>query len=57
LNPLLSPTDVQTKDFGHHPDEDRSKEEPAIPDGGGSGKHFRSFRRSLSGPSWVGAAS
>lgn len=36
MNLLLSPTDVQTKDFGQHPDENRSKEEPAIPDGGGS---------------------
>ena len=57
MNPLLSPTDVQTKDFGQHPDKDRSKEEPATPDSGRSGKHFRSFRRSLFGPSWVGAAS
>jgi hypothetical protein len=55
--PLLSPTDSQTKDFGQHPDEDRSKEEPTIPYGGGSERHFRSLRRSLSDPSWVGAAS
>jgi hypothetical protein len=41
VNPLLSPTTVQTKDFGQHPDEDRSKQEPAIPDGGRSGWHFR----------------
>jgi hypothetical protein len=57
VKPLLSPTDLQTKDFGQHPDEDRSKEEPSIPYGGGSGRHFRSSRRSLSDPSWVGAAS
>ena len=57
MNPLLLPTDVQTKDFGKHPDEDRFKAEPTIPDGDGSGRHFRSFRRSLSGPSRVGAAS
>jgi hypothetical protein len=57
VNPLLSPTDVQTKDFGQHPDEDQSKEEPAIPDSGGIERQFRSFRRSLSGPSWVGATS
>jgi DNA polymerase-1 len=30
VNPLLSPTDVQTIDFVRHPDEDRSKEEPAM---------------------------
>ena len=54
---LLSPTDVQTKDFGQHPDENRSKAEPAIPDGGGSGHHFQPFRRSRSVPSWVGTAS
>jgi hypothetical protein len=57
VNPLLSPTDVQTKDFGQHPDEDQSKEEPAIPDSGGSERQFRPFRRSLSGPSRVGATS
>ena len=57
MNLLLSPADVQTKDFGQHPDDDRSKVEPAILDGGGSGRHFRSCRRSLSGPSLAGAAS
>ena len=30
MNPLLSPTDVQTIDFVRHPDEDRSKGEPAM---------------------------
>ena len=57
MNALLSPINMQTKDFGQHPDEDRSKEEPAIPVGGGSGRHFRSYRRSLADPSRVGAAS
>jgi hypothetical protein len=57
VNRPLSPTAVQTKDFGQHPDEDRSKEEPTIPYGGGSGRQFRSLRRSLSDPSCVGAAS
>ena len=57
MNPLLSPTDVQTKTFGQHPDENRSNEEPAIPDSGGSGRHFQPFRRSRSVPSWVGGAS
>ncbi len=27
----LSPVDVQVKDFGQHPDEDRFTEEPTIP--------------------------
>jgi hypothetical protein len=35
---------------GPGPDEDQSKEEPVIPDGAGSGRHFRSLRRSLSDP-------
>lgn len=30
MNPLLSPTDVQTIDFGQHPDGDRFKEDPAM---------------------------
>ena len=55
MNPLLSPTDVQTKNFGQRPDENRFNGEPAIPDGGG--RHFQPFRRSRSVPSWVGGAS
>jgi hypothetical protein len=57
VNPLLSPIDVQTKNVGQHPDENRSKAEVAIPDGGGSARHFQPFRRGRSVPSWVGGAS